>query len=249
MHHYIQLDSIDSTHLFAKRERHTFSPEGMTWICADSQTHGRGQQGRSWFSPPGVNLYLTLYFQIPPKTNHSLAPIAQLMAWSLTALLLQHTLSPQFKWPNDLLLGHKKWGGILAEIEGNDLFLSVGLNLNMGPESLAPIDQPTTSLFIETGQRWHRTLWLQEMQIQFATDLDRFWTHGFAPFAHAITPLLAYRNQVVRIVEQNKEWQGVIQSIAPDGRLQLLLPDHQIRLLSRGRIDGKDPHLRMHLGS
>ncbi len=232
----ILLDSIDSTHLFAKRECHLFAPDGLTWISAEEQTAGRGHKGRVWFSPPRVNLYLTLYFQIRPHQHIALACMAQLMAWSLAALCLQHGLAPQFKWPNDLLIQGKKLCGILAEIKGHELFLSAGINVNMECDKFPPLDQPITSLYQETGERWNRALLLQEFQIQFTTDLDRLWASGFAPFAQSIASILANRGQSVQVEEDDLISTGIIQGIAPDGRLQLLLPDQTLRLLSSGRI-------------
>ena len=232
----IQFDSIDSTHLFAKRERHRFSPKDFTWISAEEQTAGQGQHGRSWYSPRGVNLYFTLYFQMPPSSSISLACIAQLMSWSVAAICLQHTLSPLFKWPNDLLFSYKKFCGVLAEIEGHDIFVSAGINVNMECALLPLMDQPITSLFLETGQLWDRPLLLQEVQIQFATDFDRFLEEGFAPFATSIHSILAYRHKTVRIIDQGVEHIGTIHTIAPDGRLCLLLPDHTQKWLSSGRI-------------
>ena len=135
----IHLDTIDSTNTYAKRECHRFAPDQITCITAEMQTAGRGRFQRKWLSPKGVNLYTTFYFRLPPQTLH-LTSLAQVMAFTLASLLIEEKLHPKIKWPNDLMLNGKKIGGILCETTFHpdfiDIFLGVGLNVNMEKENL-----------------------------------------------------------------------------------------------------------------
>lgn len=126
---------------------------GGLWIWAGAQTSGRGRAGRSWASPPG-NLYASLLHR--PQTD--LATASQL---SLLAGVACHDAvmslggegriepAPQLKWPNDLLAGGAKIGGILLEsasgAQSQDLAVAIGVGLNL---AYAPSDlgRPATSL-------------------------------------------------------------------------------------------------------
>src|SRR6185503_20734149 len=60
--HNIRFDSMDSTHRWTKKNSEALDPDALTCIMADEQTQGIGQRGRKWISPPGCNIYVTLYF-------------------------------------------------------------------------------------------------------------------------------------------------------------------------------------------
>jgi BirA family biotin operon repressor/biotin-[acetyl-CoA-carboxylase] ligase len=115
--------------------------------------------------------------------------MAQLMACSCKKVLRRHGVRTQVKWPNDLLLNGKKVAGILCETifstYGVDLFLGLGLNVNW--EDPSSVDQPATSLYLETHQLWDKEALLKELQLEFATDLEVFKTQGFAPFQAIIS--------------------------------------------------------------
>lgn len=180
---WIHLECIDSTNTYAKQHCAAWPKEEITCISAESQTAGRGRELKPWVSPAGVNLYATFYFRLPSATP-DLTHLAQLMAYSCAAILEKHGLHPTFKWPNDILLRGKKVSGILCETEFHkeevDLFLGIGLNVNW--EKIENVDQPATSLFLETGKKWDKEALLKELQMEFAHDLAIFRVNGFAPF-------------------------------------------------------------------
>ena len=123
---------IDSTNRIALEKAREGSPEGSA-IVADCQTQGRGRGNHSWFSPAGVNLYLSLILYPPQKKLHYL-PFFTAIALSDT--LEEWKLSTDLKWPNDILVHGKKIAGILIQTatEENRLQFSVvgiGVNLNM----------------------------------------------------------------------------------------------------------------------
>jgi len=118
-------------------------------VWAKTQTDGRGRRGNHWESPPG-NLFLTL---VLPRTGPGVvAPgCLSLQAGIIVARLIQNRLGVRLtlKWPNDLLFGGRKIGGILLEssISGQQmgpLLIGIGLNLNAAPPIHGPL--PSTSL-------------------------------------------------------------------------------------------------------
>lgn len=236
----ICLETIDSTQNYAKAHRAQFAKGEITCITADQQTAGRGRYQRKWVSPPGQNIYATFFFELPRNTLHLIA-LAQVMAYSFANVLLHERLAPKIKWPNDIQLSGKKVSGILCETQFHtshvDIFLGIGINVNLDAQMTAQIDQPATSLLIETGRTWDKKTLLKKLQKQFAGDLEAFKQHGFAPFHGAFEKLLTFKGQTIRCFDGKKTWEGVCHSLTEDGQLNLLLPDHTLHVISSGDIE------------
>lgn len=159
---------VDSTNLEARRLLAQGATEGLV-VSAAHQTAGRGRMDRSWLDRPGKSLLVSLVFR---KMDPFLA--TALVAVSARAAVRRlGGEGPLCKWPNDLVYGEKKVGGLLTESfrrEGAE-FLIIGLGLNVGylPEELNfPARLPPTSLLLEEGKLWNvkdvlRTL-LQELE-------------------------------------------------------------------------------------
>lgn len=241
--HTIHLQKIPSTNTYAKERAKTFSPHEITCIYAEEQTEGKGRQQKKWFSPPGVNLYITFFFKLPSATPH-LTSIGQVLAASLIKILQPLDLLAEMKWPNDLYLHGKKFAGILCETlfenTSVDLILGIGVNVNMDKELLSRIDQAATSLQIEKGKPLDKELVLQNLQKQFASDLELFKAQGFLPFQTFLNERLAFKNKPVRCFNGEESFEGICQSLAPDGRLNLLLPNGQIKPLLSGDMSLRD---------
>ncbi len=169
--HEIHLDTIDSTNTYAKKHCQSFAPDKITCVTAEEQTAGRGRFQRNWVSPRGVNLYATFYFRLPVNALH-LISLGQVMTYSFASVLLHEGLHPKIKWPNDILLNEKKVSGVLCETTFHqnyvDLFLGIGINVNMDAETVSKIDKPATSLKIETGRVWDKQALLKKLEKQFA---------------------------------------------------------------------------------
>lgn len=170
----IFLSCIDSTNTYAKTNGSNFAKDELTCIVAEEQLAGQGQFGRKWISPKGVNLYATLYFHLPSKTE-KIEELALFMAKILKTVLEQQGLSPLLKWPNDLMLNGKKLAGVLCETvfhpDHIEIILGFGLNVNMEEEDLIKIDQKATSLKQETGRIWDKEMLLEHILKQFLSDL------------------------------------------------------------------------------
>ena len=111
----IWLDSIDSTNSYAKKLAHSGAPEG-TVIIADHQSGGRGRLGRSFSSPAGAGIYLSVILRpncLPEALMH-LTCAAGVAAGDAIANVTNQM--PGLKWTNDLVLHKKKLGGILTEL-------------------------------------------------------------------------------------------------------------------------------------
>ncbi len=235
----IRLDSVDSTNTYAKQHAASFSPHEIICITADAQTAGRGRFGRPWLSPKGANIYATFSFRLPLQTMH-LTSLGQVMAATVANLLVNEHLHPQIKWPNDVQLSGKKLAGVLCETEFHrdavQVFLGVGINVNMELRELQTIDQPATSLQAETGHAWDKEALLQKLQKQFAVDLEKFKNGGFAPFHHLFENLLAHKGEVIRCFDGKKTWEGICHSVTNDGQLNLYLGDKTMHTVTAGDV-------------
>ncbi len=130
----LHLDSVDSTNRVAADAARAGEPEGLV-VLAERQTAGRGRQGRRWLNAEECGLTLSLLRR--PKV-----PPTRAWAWTLIAGLAALDLAPPgaawLKWPNDLMIGERKAGGILCELVTRGMNLDavvvgIGLNLRTPP--------------------------------------------------------------------------------------------------------------------
>ncbi|MGV9103609.1 MAG: biotin--[acetyl-CoA-carboxylase] ligase [Candidatus Thorarchaeota archaeon] len=152
-HHF---EKVDSTNETAKNKALSGADYGL-FIVADEQVAGKGRMNRTWVSPPG-GLYFSVYLQDP--LNGTPSPIlGMLVACATTEAIRQVTgVDSTIKWPNDLMIGERKVGGILCEAISRDgkvigVVVGVGINLNTRVSGLsANFRYPPTSLIEETGK-------------------------------------------------------------------------------------------------
>lgn len=224
----VHLDTVDSTQKWAKEHVETFNKHKITTIIANEQTEGIGRRGRYWYSPKGENIYATFYFYLPKETLH-LQSLALVLAYSLSIVLKQKGLCPEVRWPNDVLLSEKKISGILCEAqlqnEGINVFLGIGINVNMPKLELEKIDQPATSLSEETKKHWDRAELMAELQLAFEADLKKFLKDGFFAFHDTYENLLANKDQKVILDDGKRKYTGILEGLSRDGELQLILSD------------------------
>jgi len=153
-HQIHRFNSVTSTNDVAREMAVAGAPEG-TAVLAQEQTSGRGRQGRLWRSPAGHGLYLSVVLR--PQTSFSVIQLIPLAAGVAVAETLRdvYVISPDIKWPNDILVGGRKACGILVEsaIESNRIqFAILGIGVNLGQEEFPPdIRATATSMVKETG--------------------------------------------------------------------------------------------------
>jgi len=153
----IYLDSATSTNDVAGEVgRQRENPEGIV-VIADTQTCGRGRLGRTWISPPGVNLYFTVLLK-PPFAPGEAPFITLSTAVAVAVAVREYTgVTAEIKWPNDIMINNKKAGGILLESKADRnrvrlLSVGTGLNVNMSLNELGDLAQTATSLMSEKGE-------------------------------------------------------------------------------------------------
>jgi len=114
------------------------APEGVV-LAAEEQTAGRGRLGRSWVSPPRAALTFSLLVRpatVSPARRGWLPLLSGVSVASAVRVVAR--VDARLKWPNDVLAGPAKLGGILAEAVGDAIVVGIGLNVSTEPGELPP---------------------------------------------------------------------------------------------------------------
>ena len=127
-------------------------PEGAV-LVAEQQDAGRGRLGRAWVSPPRAALTFSVLLR-PAAVPRALLGSLPLLAGVAVAAAVRDVaaVDAQLKWPNDVLVGPAKLGGILADAAGDAVVIGIGLNVSTGPAELPPPGPgalPATSLRLQ----------------------------------------------------------------------------------------------------
>jgi BirA family biotin operon repressor/biotin-[acetyl-CoA-carboxylase] ligase len=202
--------SVQSTMDLAAEAVQAGVAEGLV-ICADEQTAGRGRRGRTWSSPAGAGLYLSMVWRPPhdPVGDSRLLALVTLAAGVgvRNAIVAATGLAPQLKWPNDVVMARCKLAGILAEgtaLGTPEQAIVVGVGINVRQSAYPPeIASRATSLETELGRRVDRAVLLEELLIALpacydrlrsgdADDILRAWRDA-APAAHGARVVLSER--------------------------------------------------------
>jgi len=161
-----------STNTDAREAGHQGAPHGSVYL-SDEQTAGRGRGDHAWQSATGEGLYLSVLMRpyLPPN-RLALLPLAAGLAAS-EAISGTSGLEVDLRWPNDLLIGPKKTGGILVESKTDGkavVFAVVGIGINVHQRTFdADLATPGTSLDMEAG----RTISRQSLLVCLLKSLER----------------------------------------------------------------------------
>jgi BirA family biotin operon repressor/biotin-[acetyl-CoA-carboxylase] ligase len=157
-------------------------PEGAVAV-ADEQTEGRGRLGRSWQSPAGTSVLVSVLLR--PAVESPRLPELSLVAGGAVAEAIAEVtgIDPAIKFPNDVLVGGKKVAGILAESTEGRVVLGIGVNVNQTAEDLPRDAQTTpTSLRIEVGDRVDRADLLAAILLRLERSYDRWIASGASTY-------------------------------------------------------------------
>lgn len=232
----LSLKETGSTNSYLQDLAEKGAEEGLV-VFADHQTGGRGRLGRSWASPEGVNLYLSVLLR-PALSPMEVAQLTFVSAVAAAQALEDVCgVQPEVKWPNDLLLGGKKVAGLLNEMQAevdqvHYLVLGIGVNLNMELEQFPPdLRYPATSVKLETGAVVNRTTYARSL----LKALDRLYTQylnqGAKPVLREWEKRCALIGQPVTVTG-GTEARGVLVGIDEDGALLVENETGRQRVLS-----------------
>lgn len=220
----LYFDTIDSTNTKAQELAEKGYPSG-TLVVADKQESGKGRRGRSWVSPSGTGIFMTLMIKpdINPNNASMLTLVAALaVAKAITSVTGEEAL---IKWPNDIVVNGKKVCGILTEMNAQFDYINhivVGIGINVHNESFPEeISQMASSLMIEAGgKRFHRAQIIAETMAYFEQYYDTFLkTQDLSALVREYDKLLVNRNKSVRVLDPKEPFDGKAMGITPKGEL------------------------------
>jgi len=131
----------------ARGEVWVTQPGASPVLVTQEQTAGRGRLGRGWACPSGAGLMFSVRLLLPEVPSSRRGWVGAVLGLAVVSALSQLTLTPSsLKWPNDVLLAGRKFGGILAEMVGDAVIVGTGLNISLQQEELPRAD--ATSLLL-----------------------------------------------------------------------------------------------------
>jgi BirA family biotin operon repressor/biotin-[acetyl-CoA-carboxylase] ligase len=215
-------DTVDSTSSHLKR----LGASALNKIAvAEEQTAGRGRREKSWLSPHGRSLSVSLGV----ATARPLSNLGGLSTVVGVALLRELRAvgagRAELKWPNDVWIQGQKLCGILVELErhGNQVVVIIGFGINvvLTQDERDQVVQPVTDL-ADQGVHVPRT----ELVIQLVQSVDacvaQFEQEGLTPFIDEFNACHAFQDQACAVLLGDTRISGQVQGIAPDGALQVM---------------------------
>jgi len=242
IHHF---HNLDSTNLRAYQLALNGAEEGEV-VIAESQEKGRGRLGRQWFSPPFLNLYLSVILR--PKIPPHQASLITLMAAVATADAIQKFsgLLPLIKWPNDILLRDRKVAGLLNEIHSemdriHFVILGMGVNLNMDEQMFQKeIRTVATSLKNEMGETISRKTFLQSLLLELERWYTIFLQEGSAVILKAWRDRAHIQGKRVKVTSFGESVVGTAIDVDSDGALILETTNGKRKRIVAGDVEYKN---------
>ena len=228
----------DSTNLWIKRLAKEGAPEG-TLALAEFQSAGRGRLGRSWEVPEGTSVMMSILLR--PKFEPQYAPTLTLvMGMAVAKAVKKLGFDVSIKWPNDVVVSHKKICGILTEMGVRDgkidyAVIGVGINVNIKefPEEMA---DKATSLYLESGKEFDRSQIPGLVMEAFEEYYEKFAaTCDLSGLKEEYESILANYNQPVRVLAK-EPYEGVARGITDGGELLVEKTDGTIVAVSAGEV-------------
>lgn len=227
-------DRLPSTNIFLKElfELDSQLVSG-TVVAAREQTQGRGRRGREWVSGANENLTFSILLRgsYPPRHFPAAAMAA---AIAVAQFLASQGIAAQLKWPNDVQVNGRKICGILSEGIPGAMILGVGLNVNMG--SADHIDQPATSMLIESGLRRNVDALLELFLPVLSARLAEWEAGGFAHLRAQWEALVPTLGKAVSVRDGDSHRQGILHGFGEDGELLLQEADGAVSPIWAGDL-------------
>jgi BirA family biotin operon repressor/biotin-[acetyl-CoA-carboxylase] ligase len=193
-------------------------------VCmAELQLQGRGRRGRSWSSPFGANLAVSIGMAVarPASSLGGVSLVAGLAV--LDALEQLGVTEVALKWPNDMLLAGAKLGGILiemAQIRGTELVIGIGLNVTLPEPVRAALPQPVADLshLVPPLSRSELAGKVVSSVVEFVGEFEGL---GFVPFKAAFDSRHYYHGCDCQVLQGDRSICGTVSGVTDDGELIL----------------------------
>ncbi len=233
----IKLDAIPSTNIYLKELLSQLPLENYTVVVAEDQTQGRGQRGSKWVAESGTNLTFSVLIKDLLLRAEDIFNLNIMVSVSIFKALEYFKInSLAIKWPNDILSGNKKIGGVLIENifkSNGDVLSVVGIGLNVNQKSFIDFPQ-ASSMALVSGRDFDKETVLRVVIEQLMFYSNKLRHNGSAEIWNEYHCYL-FKKDVPSMFElpSKKKFLGMIHSVSPIGELQVIKDDqsmHHFRL-------------------
>ncbi len=238
----ISYRKVDSTNDAAYELAEKGLKEG-TVILAEEQGSGKGRHGRVWLSPPKGGIYMSCILR-PIMTPNEIPRITLLAAVAAAKSIRKSTgLSAMIKWPNDILIDGKKVCGILTEMKAEQdsvdfIILGMGINVTTPAKNLPRGASSLKEELCHAGNaaELSRVDIVRKVLEALEAEYNTLKENGFKPIIEEWKALSAMLGSRIKVIMQNRTFEGRAHNIDPDGALVVRLDSGVLEKVSSGDI-------------
>jgi len=231
---FVRLKEVDSTQSYADRLADEGAKEG-TVVVAERQTKGRGRTGRVWASPQG-GIYMSIVLK-PPRMQGVQLITLLVAAAVVEGVRISTQVNSQVRWPNDVMVGGRKLGGVIAESKFNGekahhVTVGIGVNCNSPSTELGEASSVSTSLREALGREVEVPKTRDAILSALASSY-KDWLHGADP-VELVRPLTATLGKDVEVRFRSSDNPVTLKAvdISPTGGLVAQKQEEEITLFA-----------------
>ena len=235
-------DVLSSTNSYLLEQARATNQSGLVCL-AEYQTAGRGRRGRSWVSPFGRNIYLSILwrYQDGPTAIAGLSLAAGVAV--VRALRELGVADVGLKWPNDIYHQNRKLAGILMEVSGESggpcyAVLGLGLNFHLSPQQAEHIDQPWTAIANILGEAAYqqRNQLIGLLLNQLLLVLAEFTAVGLTKYLEEWRRYDCLLGKQANISLGEQIYSGIVTGVNDEGLLTMAMPGGVNRAFASGEV-------------
>ena len=234
------LEEVNSTNAYALANCDLY--EDKTVVYTAKQTDGRGRYTRKWISDGSENLYMSVVLKPTNIDKYPYQNLTQYLSVILCRFLKdEYGIESAIKWPNDILVNGAKISGILAEVhsannKADAIVLGLGLNVNMGEETIKTIDQKATSIKLLKGGAYNIDIIAEKICDDFFKEYDDFVKKGFKYIKDEYISKCKFLGKriTIREFDEKREYDAI--GIDDDGLLTVKKEDNNICKIITGDV-------------
>lgn len=215
-----------------------------TVVIADTQTKGRGRLRRTWISPPGFNLYMSIIFR-PLISSKEASILTLVSSIALFETVNSYGIKCQIKWPNDLLINRRKVAGVLTEMEPDGervqfVLVGLGINLNMTRgvmnDLMGEVSEIATSVMEKLGHEVDRPEFTANLINLLEKWYDEFKSKGKSTILDEWKKRWGDRNKRVSVTIDRTAIEGIAYDLDQNGFLLVRKDNGEIERIIAGDV-------------
>lgn len=227
----IKLSAINSTNDYLKGLSAISHVENFTIAVAEAQTGGRGQMGSAWAAQPGKNLTFSVLVKDLLLDINEIFNLNAAVAVSIAeALETFRVPGLAIKWPNDILAGNKKIGGILIENSirnDGEIFSIIGIGININQTEFSELPR-ASSMALASGREFDKYEVLTAIAGNLKRNVSRILNKDTATVWDNYHKRLYKKGMPMPFERHGQKFMGIIAGVSKNGHLQVQLNDESV---------------------